>query len=129
MRLTTAQLDGLQRIRDQGPGAWCPGTKSRAGGAVSRMFDRMAVAGLCTPPPHTITPVGRKALIVAGRVPTEGWTWLINSRRWHYFRHGHSLCKKFMLLVNGEFEPNGDGTKSPDECSACFRLRTKELMK
>ena len=28
----------------------------------------------------------------------EGWTWLINSRKDHYFRDGKSLCGKWMVL-------------------------------
>lgn len=55
----------------------------------------------------------------------EGWTWLINSRKWHYFRDGRSICGKFMLLGNPELEPFGD--KSPDNCAACQRKRLKEL--
>lgn len=57
--LTKPQADGLRRIM-RGPECWCAG--SRAGGAVGRMFDRMALAGLCTSAPHYITSRGRKAL-------------------------------------------------------------------
>lgn len=60
--LTICQVEGLKRIRDRGPGAWCGGM-GRAGGAVSRMFDRMAREGLCTYAPHKITPFGRRVLI------------------------------------------------------------------
>lgn len=60
MKLTSKQRAGLIRIRDRGPTAWCNG--GRTGGAISRMFDRMAAAGLCTRPPHEITDEGRKAL-------------------------------------------------------------------
>ena len=63
--LTLQQLEALIRIRDRGPCGWDFGI-GRAGGAVSRMFDRMAEAGLCTPPPHKITKLGRK--VVAARV-------------------------------------------------------------
>jgi hypothetical protein len=61
MKLTTTQIDGLRRIRDRGPLAWCEGN-SREGGSVSRMFDRMVGQGLCTPPPYEITERGRAAL-------------------------------------------------------------------
>lgn len=52
------QADALRRIRDYGSMAWCKG-KGRAGGAVSRLFDRMTKEGLCTKAPHEITDAGR----------------------------------------------------------------------
>ncbi len=52
------QADALRRIRDHGCLAWCEG-KGRAGGAVSRLFDRMAKDGYCTRAPHEITKKGR----------------------------------------------------------------------
>lgn len=52
------QADALRRIRDRGALAWCEG-RGRAGGAVSRLFERMAAAKLCTRAPHNITPAGR----------------------------------------------------------------------
>lgn len=58
--LTRKQAEGLRRIRDLGPMAWCNG--GRAGGAISRMFDRMAADGLCTKAPHHITDKGREAV-------------------------------------------------------------------
>lgn len=57
----------------------------------------------------------------------EGWSWLFNSRKWHYFRNGVSLCGKFMILGLGEFE-QGDDT-SPDNCKMCSRKRLKEIQK
>ena len=62
MKLTRAQHDGLIRIRDKGPMAWSSGVRGRSGGAISRMFDRMAELGLCTRAPHQITEAGRQAL-------------------------------------------------------------------
>lgn len=62
LRLTMKQAEGLRRIRDRGPMAWCDGIKSRAGGATGRMFDRMAAEGLCTRAPHRITSKGRETL-------------------------------------------------------------------
>ncbi len=57
--LTRTQLHGLQRLRDGRP--WDFGAR-RAGGSVSRMFDRMEFAGLCTGAPHRLTMFGRKVL-------------------------------------------------------------------
>lgn len=59
--MTRTQLDALKRIRDFGSTAWDRGT-SRCGGAVARMFERLARAGLVSRPPFRITPAGRRAL-------------------------------------------------------------------
>lgn len=48
---------------------------------------------------------------------TEGWTYLTNSRKWHYFVDGRSLCKRFMLFIIPELEQGTDD--SPDNCKAC----------
>lgn len=64
LKLTRTQIDALVRIRDRGPYAWCPG--GRAGGATSRMFERMAEIGLCSLPPIEITTLGRKILTARG---------------------------------------------------------------
>ena len=69
--LTRTQKDGLQRVRDRGPMAWCAGL-GRAGGAVSRMFDRLEVMGLVTRAPHNITEHGRKVLEAAERAKLRG---------------------------------------------------------
>lgn len=58
----------------------------------------------------------------------SGWTWLSNSRKWHYFTsepqyaNGHrnaSLCGKFMLLALPELQQGNDD--SADNCKACAR--------
>ncbi len=58
----------------------------------------------------------------------RGWTWLHNSRKWHYFVGGRSVCGKFGLLGQPELLAGDDG--SPDNCAACKRavakLRTHE---
>lgn len=59
--LTRKQADGLRRVRDRGPYAWCEG-RGRAGGAISRMFARMVPLGLVNSPPHEITVFGIKVL-------------------------------------------------------------------
>lgn len=48
---------------------------------------------------------------------TEGWTWLHNSTRWHYFDEGRSLCGKWMILSCDNLEIGNDN--SPDNCAAC----------
>jgi hypothetical protein len=56
--------------------------------------------------------------------PTEGWSYLFNSPKWHYFRAGRSLCKRWMILGRGEFEQGKDN--SPDNCKACIKAVEKE---
>lgn len=49
----------------------------------------------------------------------EGWTWLFNSTRWHYFRGGRSLCGKFLLLSRSGLQLGSDDSR--DNCAACRR--------
>jgi len=58
--------------------------------------------------------------------PTEGWTYLFNSPKWHYFRGGRSLCKRWMTF-GSEFEQGND--KSPDNCKGCMTALEKERAK
>ncbi len=61
--LTRTQADALRRVRDHGSDAWCKGF-GRAGGAVSRMFDRLRHDGLVSGPPYIVTPYGLRVLAV-----------------------------------------------------------------
>jgi len=56
----------------------------------------------------------------------EGWGAIFNvSRKWHYFRDGKSLCRRFMRLGGGTgLEPGND--HSPDNCATCKRKRLAE---
>ena len=47
---------------------------------------------------------------------TEGWSWLFNSRRDHYFVNGVSLCGKWAILGGGDCQDTSD---SP--CAACLK--------
>jgi len=55
----------------------------------------------------------------------EGWGWITNSPKWHYFVDGRSLCGKWIGL--GELEQGNDG--SPDNCTACKRALEKRRAK
>ena len=61
---------------------------------------------------------------------TDGWSWLRNSEKWHYFVGGRSLCGKWMGLRLGELEQGND--ESMDNCTACkkalSRRRAKSLV-
>jgi len=54
----------------------------------------------------------------------EGWGWLTNSRKWHYFVDGKSLCGKWWApwLRNDVEQGNND---SPDNCAECKRRLKK----
>jgi hypothetical protein len=47
----------------------------------------------------------------------EGWKYLANSPKWHYFRDGKSLCKRWMTLSDSGLE-QGNNTSS-DNCKSC----------
>ncbi len=54
----------------------------------------------------------------------EGWQHPLASKKWHYFREGRSLCRKWMFL--GEhFEQGND--ESEDNCTSCKKILKKEL--
>lgn len=55
---------------------------------------------------------------------TEGWTWIRNSPKWHYFVDKLSLCRKFMLLQQpNDFEQGNND--SPDNCALCRKKLAK----
>jgi len=55
--------------------------------------------------------------------PTEGWKWIVNAPKWHYFRDGRSLCGKWMCLGKSFEQGNDD---SPDNCVACRKKLSAE---
>lgn len=61
INITRTMMEALWRVHKRGPESWDAG-RGRAGGAVSRMFDRMVAAGLVSKPPYIPTPRGLQAL-------------------------------------------------------------------
>jgi len=57
----------------------------------------------------------------------EGWTWFVNSIKWHYLRDGRSLCKKWLNVGNPQLEQGNDD--SIDNCAACCKRIEKEKHK
>jgi hypothetical protein len=49
----------------------------------------------------------------------EGWAWLFNARKWHYFVAEKSLCGKWMTLGRSREQGNDD---SPDNCAGCRKV-------
>lgn len=54
--------------------------------------------------------------------PKEGWNWLSNATKWHYFVEGRSLCRRWMCFGTDLKEDTGE---SPDDCAACRKALTK----
>jgi len=56
----------------------------------------------------------------------EGWSWIYNSKRWHYFRNKVSLCKRWLLFVNPSEGYEEGNLNSPDNCKLCVKKLKKE---
>jgi hypothetical protein len=57
----------------------------------------------------------------------EGWTYLINAAKWHYFRDSRSLCGKWMYLGTSDLVKGHDA--SPQNCRTCMNKLAKERAK
>lgn len=55
----------------------------------------------------------------------EGWGWLINSTKWHYFVDGRSLCRRWQILFPIKLERGNKD--SPDNCKACRKILNKRF--
>lgn len=53
--------------------------------------------------------------------PTEGWTWLYNTPKWHYFINQESLCKRWMLFTKGTYLEANMKTYRDDYCKVCTK--------
>ncbi len=59
----------------------------------------------------------------------EGWTWLSNARKWHYFREGRSLCGQQMLLRHPSEGYELGNNDSSSNCAGCRRKLETEASK
>ena len=50
------------------------------------------------------------------QIKTEGWSWLLNSRRDHYFVNGRSLCDKWGIIGYGDCDDTSD-----QPCATCLK--------
>lgn len=57
---------------------------------------------------------------------TQGWKFLYNAPKQHYFKAGRSLCGRWMTFGHGDCIED-DGKPQHDECSACRRKLTPAL--
>ncbi len=56
--------------------------------------------------------------------PAEGWKWLINSTKYHYFRDNRSLCGRYGVFSMGDVTP--DNGVNADDCKCCRKKLDKE---
>ena len=56
----------------------------------------------------------------------EGWTWLQNSKKWHYFRNKKSLCGKWSLFIHPNEGYELGNNDSSDNCTTCRKKLEKE---
>lgn len=55
--------------------------------------------------------------------PDEGWFGPRDSRKFHYFRAGRSLCRKWGFP--GPLQPD-TGKTTPDDCAECSKRLSRE---
>ena len=58
---------------------------------------------------------------------TEGWGWIHQSPKWHYFVDDRSLCGQWLGLGLGELQQGNDD--SLNNCKACKRKLKKRQVK
>jgi hypothetical protein len=63
------------------------------------------------------------------RNPAEGWTWLLNAKKWHCMRNARSLCGRYMTFTTPSEGYEVGNDNSPDNCRACACMLEKEKAK
>jgi len=53
---------------------------------------------------------------------SEGWAQPLNSKKFHFFREGRSLCGKWAFLSE-DLDDDNEEVDSPDDCRECLRRR------
>lgn len=56
----------------------------------------------------------------------QGWKYLFNAPKQHYFKQGQSLCGRWMTFGHGDCTED-DGKPQQDECVSCRRKLTPAL--
>ena len=56
----------------------------------------------------------------------EGWTWLSNATKWHYFREGRSLCRRYKLFKHPSEGYELGNNESNHNCKKCREKLQKE---
>ena len=56
---------------------------------------------------------------------TEGWGASVLMSKYHYFRNGMSLCRKWGFF-DGPLDQDDLGIQTSDDCKKCSEMRAKE---
>lgn len=56
----------------------------------------------------------------------EGWTWVRNSRKWHYYRECRAICGGMMMFCHPSEGYELGNDDSEDNCAACKRKLAAE---
>lgn len=59
----------------------------------------------------------------------EGWTWVRNSRKWHYYRGCRAICMGMMMFCHPSDGYELGNDESDDNCAACKRTLAAEKSK
>ncbi len=55
----------------------------------------------------------------------QGWNYLTNSPKWHYFVDGQSMCGRWLGLGLNDCNDDPKTDNSPDNCAACKKKVVK----
>jgi len=58
---------------------------------------------------------------------TEGWTWHLGGRKWHYYRNKRALCGGVLMLIHPSEGYEQGNDSSPENCTACKRKKAAEV--
>lgn len=53
----------------------------------------------------------------------KGWGFILNSRKWHFYEDGRSLCGRYMKFTSHDLELGNDLSSS--NCAACRKIVLK----
>lgn len=59
-------------------------------------------------------------------IGNQGWKYLFNAPKQHYFKDGRSLCGRWMTFGHGDCIEDNEKPQH-DECTSCRRKLTPEL--
>lgn len=56
----------------------------------------------------------------------NGWRWMFNAKKIHFFNNGRALCGKWMILSSSDKEDlTVRNSPLPDECRECHKRAKK----
>lgn len=55
----------------------------------------------------------------------QGWNYMVNSPKWHYFIEGRSLCDRWLGLGLSGFDDDPLSDNHPSNCAVCAKKVAK----